>query len=529
MRSGPRSGPDDGTAERRCSGPMHRSCIVCSMAYRAGVVGGSGYTGAELLRLLAGHPEIEVVHVTADSNAGAAVGALYPSLGGRVPRRSSTRRSTPADLAGLDVAFLALPHGESQQIVPELVDARRRTSSTSGADFRLPAGVYEQWYGQPHTAPELLDRFAFGLPELFRDDVARAPHVAAPGCYPTAAALALAPLVADGLVEPTGIVVDAMSGVSGRGRGLSTRTSLFSEANENVAAYGAAHPPPHRGDGVGARAACVRHRGAGAVHAPPRPDDAGICSRPATPARAVGGLTTASLLERFRAFYAGEPFVSVLDEPPRRRRRSASNAAHVTVRFDERTGSVLALGALDNLGQGRVRAGDPVRQPRCSACPRRPGSPAVGIDAVSVTAAERLRGRRASPAASSRRARPTSRSSPPPTGARCRPPACSRRTSRRRRRAGQPGASRGRARRGGGAQLRERQRGDRRAGPSRRAPDVRARRPTSLGCAPDGRAGVLDRAHRHPAADGAASRPASRELAGDARTAHERSRPPTRS
>ena len=104
-----------------------------------------------------------------------------------------------------------------------------------GADFRLPAGVYERWYGQPHTAPDLLDGFALGLPELFADVVERGQHIAAPGCYPTAAA-ALAPLVAGGLVESTGLVVDAMSGVSGRGRGLSA-ASLYSEANENVAAY----------------------------------------------------------------------------------------------------------------------------------------------------------------------------------------------------------------------------------------------------------------------------------------------------
>src|SRR6266550_2994697 len=116
------------------------------MAYRAAIVGGSGYTGAELLRLLAAHPEIEVVHVTADSNAGAAVRDLYPSLAAAYPALEYVSYA-PADLAG---------------------------------DFRLPASVYERWYGRPHTAPDLLDRFAFGLPELFADAVGRGPHVAAP-------------------------------------------------------------------------------------------------------------------------------------------------------------------------------------------------------------------------------------------------------------------------------------------------------------------------------------------------------------
>src|SRR3989442_40154 len=195
------------------------ACILCSMAYRAAVVGGSGYTGAELLRLLAAHPEIEVVHVTADSNAGAGVGDLYPSLAAAYPALEYASYA-PADLAGVDVAFVALPHGESQRVAPDLVE-RVANVVDLGADFRLPASVYERWYGQPHTAPDLLDGFAFGLPELFADAVGRGPHVAAPGCYPTAAALALAPLVTDALVEPTGLVVDAMSGVSGRGRGLS--------------------------------------------------------------------------------------------------------------------------------------------------------------------------------------------------------------------------------------------------------------------------------------------------------------------
>src|SRR5256885_643748 len=218
-----------------------QSCIVCSMAYGAAVVGGSGYAGPELLRLLAGPPEIEVVHVTADSNAGAAVGALYPSLAAASPALEYVSYA-PADLAGVDVAFIALPHGESQGIAPGLVERVAHVVDL-GADFRLPASVYERWYGRPHTAPDLLDRFAFGLAELFADAVGRGPHVAAPGCYPTAAVLALAPLVADALVEPTGLVVDAMSGVSGRGRGLSA-ASLYSEANEKVAAYTPPTPRP---------------------------------------------------------------------------------------------------------------------------------------------------------------------------------------------------------------------------------------------------------------------------------------------
>ena len=322
------------------------------MAYRAAVVGASGYTGAELLRLLAGHPEIEVGHVTAASHAGATVASLYPSL---APAYGDLAYSEldPADLCGLDVVFCGLPHGESQQVAPGLVGAVGHVVDLA-ADFRLPAPAYARWYGEEHGAPELLEQFAFGLPELFREQVEAAEHVAVPGCYPTAAALALAPLIAaDGLVEPRGLVVDAISGVSGRGRGLSA-PSLFAEANENLAAYGLL---THRHTGEIEMAL-------GRVAAPGTAADVRVLFTPhlapltrgllatchARPTRS--GLATADLLDAYRDFYADEPFVVVREEPPTTKAALGSNAAHLTVRADERTGSILALGALDNLVKG---------------------------------------------------------------------------------------------------------------------------------------------------------------------------------
>jgi N-acetyl-gamma-glutamyl-phosphate reductase len=317
------------------------------MAHRAAVVGGSGYTGAELLRLVAGHPALDVVHVTADSNAGASVASLYPSL---APVYGSLTYDTlePAALDGLDVAFVALPHGASQQLVPDLV-GRVEHVVDLGADFRLPAGTYAEWYGEEHGAPALLDEFAYGLPELFRPDVRTHAHVAAPGCYPTASALALAPLFAQGLAEPTGVVVDAMSGVSGRGRGLSA-PSLYAEANESVTAYGLLR---HRHTGE------IEHALAHVAGAPVQvlftphlvPMTRGILAtchaRPAVP-----GLSTASLLDTYRDHYASEPFVVVGDDPPTTKATLGSNFAHVTVRYDERTGTILAFAAIDNLVKG---------------------------------------------------------------------------------------------------------------------------------------------------------------------------------
>ncbi len=184
---------------------------------KAGIIGASGYTGAELLRLLAGHRDIEVAVVTAHSHAGEVVGRHTPSLAGAYPGLTY-EANDPAHFDGLDLVFSALPHGESQQILPDLI-GRVGTVVDLAADFRLkdPA-IYATWYGHEHVAPELLATAVFGLPELFRSGLFGANLIAAAGCYPTSAALALAPLLRSGLIGDHGIIVDAASGVSGAGR-----------------------------------------------------------------------------------------------------------------------------------------------------------------------------------------------------------------------------------------------------------------------------------------------------------------------
>jgi N-acetyl-gamma-glutamyl-phosphate reductase len=254
----------------------------------------------------------------------------------------------PGDLAGLDVVFVALPHGQSQTVAGALVDSVGHIVDL-GADFRLPRADYETWYHEAHTAPDLLDRFAFGLPELYRAEIDAARHVAAAGCYPTTAAFALAPLLRDGLVEPRGIVVDAVSGVSGAGRGLKVG-SLFSEVNENVTAYGLLN---HRHTAEMEMA--LAHVGGCDVqvlftpHLVPmtRGILATCYARPTS-----AGLSTADLLARYESFYDAEPFVVVTDGSPATKATLGSNAAHLTVRYDERTDTVLAIGALDNLVKG---------------------------------------------------------------------------------------------------------------------------------------------------------------------------------
>jgi N-acetyl-gamma-glutamyl-phosphate reductase len=345
-----------------------------AVAYRIGVIGASGYTGAEVLRLAAGHSELEVVHATADSQAGKLVGQVYPSLIPAYPHLE-LRPLALADLAGLDLAIVALPHGESQAHMPALVDAVPHVVDI-GADFRLPADGYRTWYGEDHTAPGLLDRFAFGMVELFRDDVRSHAHVANPGCYPTAASLALAPFVEAGWVEPTGIVVNALSGVSGRGRGLSV-PSLYGEANESAMAYGLVS---HRHTAeIELALSHVSTVGPVQVLFTPHlvPMTRGIVAT-CTARPAVSGLSTARLLDLLRDRWAGEPFVVVRDDPPATRATYGSNAVHVTARYDDRTGTLLAIAVEDNLVKGA--SGQALQNANVLlGLPEALGLPAVGI------------------------------------------------------------------------------------------------------------------------------------------------------
>ena len=307
------------------------------------IVGASGYTGAELLRILASHPAMSVVVATGDTQAGVAVGDLYPHLGPAYPDLVFDSYA-PEDVAGADVLFLALPHGASQRIVPALLDAGPGAKVVDlAADFRLrdPA-VYEQWYGETHQAPDHLDAFAYGLPELCRDTFPGAAAVAAPGCYPTAAALALAPLAAAGAIQPDGVIVDAASGVSGAGRPAKPHTS-FCAVDEDFVAYGLLdhrHTPE-----------IEQASGTGVLFTPHlAPMNRGILAT--CYARPTGATGTDDLLALYADAYAGEPFVTVSDRSPSTKATLGSNSAHLTARFDPRTGWVMAICALDNLGKG---------------------------------------------------------------------------------------------------------------------------------------------------------------------------------
>ena len=308
---------------------------------RTGIIGASGYTGAELLRLAAAHPDLDVVYATADTSAGTRAAALYPSLAAAYPDLVF-ETFEPSRVEGLDLLFLALPHGASQAIVPDL---RKRVGTIVdlAADFRLrdPA-LYPTWYGEEHTAPALLAEFAFGIPELFRPQLRGAPLVAAAGCYVTAAALALAPLVGAGAIEPTGVIVDAASGVSGAGRSLKHSTH-FGTANEDFVAYGLLdhRHTPEIEQATGAQVLFTPHLA---------PMTRGILAT--CYARPNGPTSTAQLLDVLHTAYGDEPFVVVGETSPSTKATYGSNTAHLTARYDERTGWVVVLCALDNLVKG---------------------------------------------------------------------------------------------------------------------------------------------------------------------------------
>ncbi|MDQ3145713.1 MAG: N-acetyl-gamma-glutamyl-phosphate reductase [Actinomycetota bacterium] len=305
---------------------------------RTGIVGASGYAGAELLRLCLGHPGLDLAWVTGDTSAGTPVRSLYPNLAA-VVGELTYEPWDPTLADGLDLVFLALPHGASSELMADLIK-RAAVVVDLAADFRLrDPELYPRWYGHDHVAPELLDRFAYGLPELFRDDLGGARAVAVPGCYPTAAALALAPFVRAGAVEPSGIVVDAASGVSGAGRGKYP----FCGTDEDFRAYGLLdhRHTPEIEQATGASVLFTPHLA---------PMNRGILAT--CYARPTGATSTGEVLDLLRRAYDGEPFVVVSADPPSTAATAGSNCAHLTARFDERTGWVVVLAALDNLVKG---------------------------------------------------------------------------------------------------------------------------------------------------------------------------------
>lgn len=312
---------------------------------KVGIVGGTGYTGVELLRLLAGHPAVELAVITSRGEAGTAVAEMFPSLRGKVTLRFSDPKDAP--LEQCDVVFFATPNGIAMQQAGKLLAAGARVIDLA-ADFRIKdVALWEQWYGMSHASPELVAEAVYGLPEVNREQIRSARLVANPGCYPTATQLGLLPLVEAGCIDTAHLIADVKSGVSGAGRKAETHI-LFSEAADNFKAYAVAghrHLPEIR-QGLGLAAGGP----VGLTFVPHlTPMIRGIHAT--LYARITHEVDFQSLFERR---YANEPFVDVLPPKshPETRSVRAANTCRMAVHRPQGGDTLVVLSVIDNLVKG---------------------------------------------------------------------------------------------------------------------------------------------------------------------------------
>jgi N-acetyl-gamma-glutamyl-phosphate reductase len=313
---------------------------------KIGIVGATGYTGSELVRILTLHPEIEIAAITSQSRAGEAFSDVHPFLQGIADQRLSTIEELGEH--ELDLVFLALPHGVSMDFVQRFAGSPFKIIDLSG-DFRLGSALdYEKWYQKPHTYPEGLEQAVFGCPELFGTEIAAASLVANPGCFPTSAILGLAPLLAGGLIEPGPIIVDSKSGVTGAGVKPGA-VNLFSNVNDNFKAYGLKR---HRHT-IEMQGVLDRWSGQSTlIQFTPHllPLDRGILTT--IYARAAAPIATGLLRGRYEGFYAEAPFVRLRQEAPTLKDVRGSNYCDLYATYDRRTGMVLVISVIDNLIKG---------------------------------------------------------------------------------------------------------------------------------------------------------------------------------
>jgi N-acetyl-gamma-glutamyl-phosphate reductase len=354
---------------------------------KVAVIGATGYTGSEIVRILARHPGVELAMITSESRTGEKFSDVHPFFQGIVDdelQSAEALLSGSASAADPDLVFLALPHGVSMDYVKRLAGRGLRIIDFSG-DFRLGSPeVYEAWYPKKHVYPEGFVDAVYGLPELFADRIGEAKLVANPGCFPTGALLALAPLFASGMLTGERLIIDSKTGVTGAGV-KATSTNMFSNVHDNFKAYGVKthrHTIEIQGilevvarssgmtepDGWGAvggtagdesgdtsesrKGPVVVRNSLAPVQFTPHllPVDRGILTTAyAHPEKTV---TAAALQELYHRFYRDKPFVRMCDAPPAVKDVRASNYCNIYVDYDERTGNLIVISAIDNLVKG---------------------------------------------------------------------------------------------------------------------------------------------------------------------------------
>ncbi|MFO8009430.1 MAG: N-acetyl-gamma-glutamyl-phosphate reductase [Dehalococcoidia bacterium] len=305
-----------------------------------GIINVTGYIGIDLARLLYRHPGVNLVSVTGRSAAGEGLGDIFPHM-------AAAGLPITSELGDVEVAFSALPHAASAEAVARALERDIKVIDIS-ADFRLKdLDVYREWYGVEHPVPELIDEAVYGLTELYRKDIAGARLIANPGCYPTSAILALAPALKEALIEPD-IIIDSKSGVSGAGRTLKL-TTHFCEANENLSAYalgGHRHMPEIRQELQN-----IAENEISLTFLPHLvPMTRGMLSSCYASLRSDTGIDR--VLECYREFYRGEPFVRVVDIPPQTKHTLGNNFCLIHPVIDRSTGRLMVISCIDNLVKG---------------------------------------------------------------------------------------------------------------------------------------------------------------------------------
>lgn len=319
------------------------------MGIKVGIIGVTGYTGGELLRLLINHPHVEIRKAASRSNAGQDVTLTHPHLT-KLITLIEDELDIKSFVNGLDVVFIALPHGKSIPIAKEVL-AQGKKVIDLGADFRLKSAAdYSYWYELKHESPELLKKSVYGLPELYSEEISKAKLIANPGCYPTSVILALAPLLTNQLIDTKELIVDSKSGLSGAGKTL-TRQSHFPEMNDNLLAYKVGshrHTPEIEQELSNLAQENIK------INFTPHliPMNRGILST--IYARVKGDISKRNLNELYQEYYQDCPFIRIRDEDtlPQTKWVQGGNFCDIAPVYDKRTGRIIIISAIDNLVKG---------------------------------------------------------------------------------------------------------------------------------------------------------------------------------
>lgn len=310
------------------------------------IVGATGYTGVELIRILNNHPDVNIVAITSETNAGKLFSDIHPQFFGLVD--TEIIKIENLDDFDIDLVFLALPHGISMKFVHDYGHKKYKIIDLSG-DYRFNSvSMYKKWYNQNHLTPSMLSKFVYGLPELFRDKIRRANLVSNPGCYPTSAILALAPLLKNDIISPKDIIVDSKSGVTGAGAKATSRTH-FPEVFGNFSAYGLLN---HRHLPEMEIALKEYSKKELKLIFTPHllPIDRGILTTTYSISKQI--VSEEILQELYSSFYFKEQFVRITEKPPSVKSVRGSNYCDIFVTYDEHTNRVITISVIDNLVKG---------------------------------------------------------------------------------------------------------------------------------------------------------------------------------